>query len=297
MIVSVIIPVFNRQDLAVAALRSALADPVAGREVVVVDDGSAVPFALPDDLSGRDDVRLIRLDRNRGPSAARNAGIAAASGRWIAFLDSDDRWMPGKLERQLAFAEADQAASPHPLTVYATGFVYVWPDGRQQCRIPAGCEDAVGFASGIWFAPGSTCLVPRALAGHVGPWDETIVRIEDLDWFLRIGLAGGRLRVLQEVLVDIDVHGKPPVAVVDRGAETIARKWLDTGVLAERSPSAARHLAAYLDVERAAARWYAGQRLAGLRHLARSLAAVPRPRVSLRRFWRIVPPSRRGCPA
>src|SRR5207237_6415780 len=55
-------------------------------------------------------IRLIALERNGGPAAARNAALERASGRWIAFLDSDDMWLPAKLERSLAHAQANRAA-------------------------------------------------------------------------------------------------------------------------------------------------------------------------------------------
>ena len=92
--VSAIIPVFNRAATVGAALRSILDQPSVPLEVVVVDDGSA------DDLAGAlapfagAPLRVIRHPANAGAAAARNTGIAAASGEWIALLDSDDVWLP-----------------------------------------------------------------------------------------------------------------------------------------------------------------------------------------------------------
>ena len=92
MLLSVVLPVFNRQELAERALRSALVQDVADMEVVVVDDGSEPPFCLPVDLASHPKIRVIRQDKNLGESGARNAGVDAARGEWIAFLDSDDYW-------------------------------------------------------------------------------------------------------------------------------------------------------------------------------------------------------------
>ena len=97
--VSVIIPTFDRISVLPRALDSVLAQTRPAGEVIVVDDGSTDGTAelLERDYPG---VTTIRQS-NRGVSAARNAGLAAASGDWIAFLDSDDEWRPQKLERQL----------------------------------------------------------------------------------------------------------------------------------------------------------------------------------------------------
>ncbi|RVU34109.1 glycosyltransferase family 2 protein [Hwanghaeella grinnelliae] len=106
-LVSVIIPVFNREKTIRAAVDSVLLQSHGNIEVLVVDDCSSdrtreVVEAIPDKR-----VRLIPREKNGGAGAARNAGIAAAKGDYIAFQDSDDLWLPGKLERQIeVFKEA-----------------------------------------------------------------------------------------------------------------------------------------------------------------------------------------------
>lgn len=97
--VSIIIPTFNRADKVVGAVRSALAQTWPACEVIVVDDGSTdateqvlAPFG--------DRIRYVKKE-NGGVSSARNRGIREATGQWVAFLDSDDSWEPGKLLRQV----------------------------------------------------------------------------------------------------------------------------------------------------------------------------------------------------
>src|SRR5262245_48981954 len=99
--VSVIIPVYNRPQLGERALRSAVAQQVEGMEIVVVDDCSNPPFRLAPDIAENPNVRLIRNERNGGASVARNNGVALAKGNWIAFLDSDDYWLPDTLRPRL----------------------------------------------------------------------------------------------------------------------------------------------------------------------------------------------------
>ena len=92
---SVVIPTRDRPRLLQRALASALRQVGVVAEVVIVDDGGSPPVALAP-TGGR--VRVLRKDRSEGVSAARNAGIAAARGEWVAFLDDDDVWAPAKLE-------------------------------------------------------------------------------------------------------------------------------------------------------------------------------------------------------
>src|SRR5690348_15078750 len=103
--VSVIVPVFNRAATIGRAVASVVVQTMADWELIVVDDGSADDPAGA--LAALSDarLRLLRHERNRGAAAARNTGIAAARAPLIAFLDSDDEWLPEKLARQVAAVE------------------------------------------------------------------------------------------------------------------------------------------------------------------------------------------------
>jgi glycosyltransferase involved in cell wall biosynthesis len=124
-LVSAVIPSRNRPDLVGRAVRSALNQTLRRTEVVVVIDG-------PDEKTVRalaefNDPRLkvIVLKESMGAQEARNAGIRASSGSWIAFLDDDDEWLPAKLERQLDAAKA----SKWPRPVVSCGLISRTPDG------------------------------------------------------------------------------------------------------------------------------------------------------------------------
>lgn len=100
--VSVILPCYNRQDTIRASINSVLTQSCADFELIVVDDGSNQDIKSVLDTITDPRLRYIRRARNGGAAAARNTGVAAARGQFIAFQDSDDLWLPGKLERQLA---------------------------------------------------------------------------------------------------------------------------------------------------------------------------------------------------
>jgi len=102
-LVSVVIPTHNRSKYIERAIASVLAQTYADLEAIVVDDGSADDTARVAEAYARKDsrIRLIQHERRKGAQAARNTGIFAATGKWIAFLDSDDEWLPHSLEARL----------------------------------------------------------------------------------------------------------------------------------------------------------------------------------------------------
>jgi glycosyltransferase involved in cell wall biosynthesis len=100
-LVSVIIPTYNRNELLHRAIRSAVRQSYRSLEVVVFDNGSSPPASIPDELTADSRVSMIRSDTNLGCGESRNISVARARGRWIAFLDDDDEWLPDKIARQL----------------------------------------------------------------------------------------------------------------------------------------------------------------------------------------------------
>lgn len=104
--ISVIIPTFNRKDVLRRAIKSVLNQRVTGSttpcELIIADDGSTdgTERCIREEFPA---VRYLRWESQRGPSFARNRGVQEARGKWIAFLDSDDEWKPGKLQTQLSF--------------------------------------------------------------------------------------------------------------------------------------------------------------------------------------------------
>lgn len=109
-LVSIITAAYNAEKLVEATINSAIAQSYADWEMLVVDDCSLdATCQVVENASTRDSrVRLLRHAVNQGPAGARDTAIQAARGRFIAFLDSDDLWLPSKLERQLAFMSVNK---------------------------------------------------------------------------------------------------------------------------------------------------------------------------------------------
>ena len=105
--VSVIIPAYNCKTYIKTAVQSVLEQTVEPLEILVIDDGSTdgTEQVLNEMAQNCSKLRLIKLEVNSGVSAARNRGVKEAKGKWVAFLDSDDQWVPAKLEKQLAMME------------------------------------------------------------------------------------------------------------------------------------------------------------------------------------------------
>jgi glycosyltransferase involved in cell wall biosynthesis len=285
--VSVVIPTFERQEATLQALRSALAQTLPPLEVIVVDDGSKIPFRLPPGLDGEGTVRVLRQEENRGAAAARNAGVAAAKGEWIAFLDSDDLWAKDKLARQTEYAAAHPGHGP---ACYATAFQRrdAVRKGGNAALLPRGADTVGAFASGCWFAPGSTALMRREVFAAVGPFDEELRRLEDLDWFLRFALAGGELKVAPFVGSLVRVGGRPAPGPVEAASRALREKWSGGGGKPTLGSRERRRLAAYLDLECAAANRYAGNFWRAAAFLACSWIRVPRFGIALADWWRTV---------
>jgi glycosyltransferase involved in cell wall biosynthesis len=185
--VTVVVPTRNRAAMLAQALRSVAAQRGVELEALVVDDGStdetpAVVTAMEDRR-----LRLIRHEQRQGVSAARNRGVAEARGRWVAFLDDDDLWAPGKLVSQLAAAERDGRDWA------VTGAVSV--DGGLQVLAgepPLSPERIVADLDRYNSVPAgaSNVLVRADLLAATGGFDPGLRHMADWDLWIRLGRAG-----------------------------------------------------------------------------------------------------------
>ena len=179
--ISVVIPTYNRRHWLPETIQSVLQQTFPPHEVIVVDDGSTdgtgewLQKAFPQ-------VRYL-WQQQSGPSAARNQGARLATGNWLAFLDSDDRWLPAKLERQVAFLqEHPEFQAVHTNEIWIRNGRRVNPKKRHQ-------------KFGGWIYPQclplciispSSILLSRELWEWSGGFDESLPACEDYDLWLRI---------------------------------------------------------------------------------------------------------------
>lgn len=199
MLVSAVIPVYNRPRLVARAVGSVLAQDWPELELIVVDDGSTdrTPEVLAD-LAGESGGRMrVLTQENRGVGAARNAGIYKARGELFAFLDSDDEWLPRKISRQVAFLMQ--------LGLEICQTQEIWMRGGRRVNAPQRHVKPSGrfFAQalGQCLVSPSCTMFTRRFLGEVGCFDETLPACEDYDLWLRaltrfdIGLLDEELTV------------------------------------------------------------------------------------------------------
>jgi glycosyltransferase involved in cell wall biosynthesis len=200
--VSVVIPCFNAAPYVVAAVQSALTQQAADVEVIVVDDGSSDGSA--DRVAAQCPSARVLRQPNAGVAAARNRGMQAATGEWIAFLDADDIWLPGKLDAQLSALEQQ----PDAQMAYTAW--YVWPSTIPEPSAEdiealqrAGTDHPDTGPTGWIYGPllldcevwTSTVIGRRSLFQQIGYFDASLRIGEDYDLWLRASRVTPILRV------------------------------------------------------------------------------------------------------
>ena len=178
--VSVIIPTRNRASTILRAVESVLGQSHKELELIVVDDaGSDETRSI---LENRTNVRTLFLDSHRGVSAARNRGVAVSDGEWLAFLDSDDKWLPCKLERQLDLATRKRVSLVHSDEIWIRNGRRVNP-GKKHCKTGG---DIFERCLKLCLISPSTVVMRRELFEEMGGFDEDFPVCEDYDLWLKI---------------------------------------------------------------------------------------------------------------
>ncbi len=269
--VSIILPVFNRAATVGRAIASVLAQSASDWELVVVDDASKDDLAGT--MAGFSDPRLrvLRHERNRGAAAARNSGIGAARGPLIAFLDSDDEWLPPKLERQVAAIERAGPSMGALCTAFRLQRVR---SGYIEDRYPRRAGGwALQLLDGCFVSPGSTMLARRECFETVGVLDESLRRFEDWDWLLRL-VERYEFDCLPEVLAIIHAGGPPPPADIERAARDLEARQA-ARVRAMAGAKGLRRFRASLALERANAALASGYHAVAARAFAEAMLLSP----------------------
>lgn len=220
-LVSVVIPTFNCAKYLPESVGSAVSQTFAEKEVIVVDDGSTdntkealAPF--------RDRIIYIRQE-NSGASSARNRGVTQSRGKYIAFLDADDIWVPEKLRKQVEFFERQ----PESVKLTYTDWEYffdppeVSPHWILKISAYEGRVTKQLFCHDFIYTP--TVMVEREFLTSLGPFDSGLAIAEDYDMWLRAS-AFCEFRFLSEVLTAVRMRPESLLQVSPR--ETRQRTWI-----------------------------------------------------------------------
>ncbi len=195
--ISVVIPAYNSQDYIADSIKSVFNQTWKPKEIIVVDDGSTDKTAdVVNSLDPPDGLKIVLLrQENSGPSAARNRGLKAANGNWIAFLDSDDIWKPEKLAAQVS------CLSDNPESGLIFGDMELLRPGKdmiasafQKFGFPDGCQNREWKNAFERLLernpiPTSSVLVRKKAIQLAGYFDEQLWHGEDYDLWLRLALS------------------------------------------------------------------------------------------------------------
>jgi glycosyltransferase involved in cell wall biosynthesis len=224
-LVSVVMPSYNRSATLPAAIESVLSQTYDNIELLVVDDGStddSVEIVSRLAATQRR-VRLLRHDTNRGAQAARNTGIRAALGEWVAFLDSDDRYLPDSVERRLETVLRDGRSAVHGECLAHSS------EGERLFGIPAMSGD---IREALLERPGPAfpaLLVRAQVLTAIGGLDESLVAYQEWDTSIRLSNLT-EFSFLPEPTFIYDLRGLDTISRDARrsvqGYEQVVRKHL-----------------------------------------------------------------------
>lgn len=218
--VSVIIPFFNGHETIAQAVATVNAQQAIVREIVIVDDGSTVPLDLSTIVSDIP-IELVRFGANAGPSAARNAGVRAAKGEFIAFLDCDDTWSHDKILKQYQLHQQSVRGVP---TLVLSNALIVKKGGQSlanEAHFPGG-NPLEWIFSDSGFLQTSSYFLERASYLDI-LFDETLRQLEDLDFLAKWHRRGHQILYIHDPLVNYHVGNGNQASRAKRPAA--ARTW------------------------------------------------------------------------
>ncbi len=211
-----VVPLYNHQDYVADAIGSILAQGRHLREVVVLDDGSTDgSAAVMARLAGQDPRIRVERQRNRGAHATINTALALCGGELLAILNSDDVWLPGRLDSLVAALDADPAAG-----IAASGLRFIdaaggvigndWYEAALQFH-REGAALGVALLNGNFLMTTSNLLIRRETFESVGPF-AALRYVHDLDWLLRALARGERIVRVETALMRYRVHAGNTIA-------------------------------------------------------------------------------------
>jgi glycosyltransferase involved in cell wall biosynthesis len=233
LLVSVIVPAFNAAQFLGDAVRSVLRQTWTAFELIIIDDGSTDDTGDIADRFASDDTRIAVIHQpNRGLSAARNAGMETSTGEVICFLDSDDMFLPGKLQKQVEFLELFPTCDL-VFSDYYVGDGSLTPTWFESVQLPQmSVRDALIYAFGF---PPMSPLLRRRLVEATGLFDVSLTASEDWDYWIRASRHGqfcylpgpvGVYRIHSEQMHnDRDRMRANQLKVVEKNFSVGSREW------------------------------------------------------------------------
>jgi glycosyltransferase involved in cell wall biosynthesis len=209
--VSVILPVYNRASSVERCVRSVLSQSFADFELIAVDDASTDQSVRAIESIRDPRLRLMRHERNAGPSAARNTAIRSAKGRFLALIDSDDEWLPEKLTAQLALITESGG------NLCGCEYFALENGATRRWELPVAVSWREELHTRCELANGTTLVVRRECAEEVGLLDESLRLYEDWDWVLRL-VQRSQLRIVHQPLARVRVGTHRPAKLFAESA-------------------------------------------------------------------------------
>ncbi|WP_328517201.1 glycosyltransferase family 2 protein [Haladaptatus caseinilyticus] len=235
---SVIVPTYNRAHSLPRTIESVLSQTLEDIELIIVDDASddntTEVVASYDD----DRIRFYKHEENQGASAARNTGIEHAEGQYMAFLDSDDVWLPTKLEKQVLTLELRsddwvaaycKAETVHPngqnaIVKWATQLI----SRRNKTEGAEGGKELIGSVldDTLHTSAGSSLIVKSDIVREIDGFDESFNRFQDPEFLIRV-LKQGKLACVNETLLLRYETGSPPADSVAKADDHYLRTFAE----------------------------------------------------------------------
>jgi len=216
-LISIIIPTYNRGGLIINTINSVLNQTYLNWELIIVDDGST--DNTKEIIASVNDSRIKYIYReNKGPSAARNTGIKNANGEYIAFLDSDDEWLPEKIERQIKFLDKN----PN-IGIIGGWSTSVFENNKKLSQSCIEIKNNKTYIKALLLFPfykinelpwTSSIIVKKECFDKVGYFDEKMISKEDWDMWLRIAIFYD-FYCLDKILILRKIHNQSLMYTTD----------------------------------------------------------------------------------
>ena len=212
---SIIISCYNQELFIKDAVDSALAQGCASKEIIVVDDGSR-------DASIRilkeygDKIQLVQFEKNQGPIAARNAGVARAKGEFLVFLDGDDLFLPWALDTYNCIVDSKMPKVLLCRLLFFQGLVPIPQFSEFGKEIQFVKYDALIRKDRTFRCSASAIVVERQLFNAVGGWTQNLFPSETDDLLVKLGCAGESVHILSHPTIAYRIHSSNTVHQVSR---------------------------------------------------------------------------------